>query len=116
MNCYIFDIHIDCCFVADTRWEDGTFFYCHDLVEVGPLDMIDSGKLSRVKHKVRSIPVFDVSMNWWTEFSSWQDFKALLRTGTKLPIHEIVKNFTRGLEDVKDTDAYIENIDIKNKS
>ena len=42
MNCYIFDIHIDCCFVADTRWKDGTFFYCHDLVEVGPLDLIDS--------------------------------------------------------------------------
>ena len=50
-------------------------------------------------------------MNWWTIFSSWQDFKGLPRTETKLTIHEIVKNFTKGLEDMKDTDAYIENID-----
>ena len=80
-------------------------------MQVGPLDIIDSGKLSRVKHKVRSITLFDVPMNWWTKFSSWQDFKGLLRTETKLTIHEIVKNLTEGLEDMKDTDAYIENID-----
>ena len=31
----------------------------------------------------------DVPMNWCTEFSSWQDdFRGLLRTGTKLKIHE----------------------------
>ena len=73
--------------------------------------MICFRKLSKVRSKVRSISFVDVPMNWWTTFSSWQDFKGLLRTETKLTIHEIVKNLTRGLEDMNDTDAYIENID-----
>ena len=43
MNCYMFDIHIDCCFIADRRWEGGILFYCDDLLEMGPLNMICSG-------------------------------------------------------------------------
>ena len=50
-------------------------------------------------------------MSWWTEFSSWPDYRGLLRTGTTLKIHEIVKNFSKHFETVKDIDAYIKNID-----
>ena len=33
IKCYIFDIHINCCFLAGRWWEDGICFYTHDLVE-----------------------------------------------------------------------------------
>ena len=111
MNCYIFDIHNDCCFLAGRTWADGICSYTHDLVEVGPLNLICSRQLSRVKSKVRSISLADIPMNWWTEFSSWQDYRGLLRTGTTLKIHEIVQNFSKYFETVEDTDAHIENID-----
>ena len=109
MNCYIFDIHIDCCFLAGRRWEDGISFYTHDLVEVGPINMIYSRKLTRVKNKVRSISLVDVHLNWWTEFwQFWQDYRGLLSTGTTLKIHEIVKNFSKYFETVENIDAHIE--------
>ena len=72
--------------------------------------MICSRKLSEVVSKVRSISLVDVPMDWWTEFSSWHDFRGFLWTGTKLKIHEIVKNFSKRFETVDDIDAYIENI------
>ena len=37
MNCYIFDVYINFCFLTDTRLEEGILFYTHDLVRVGPL-------------------------------------------------------------------------------
>ena len=111
MNCYIFDIHIDCCFIADRRWDSGIIFYCHDLLEIGPLNMICSGVLSIVKSQVRAISSLDVPVNWWTEFSSWQDFRGLLRTGTKLAIHEIVENFCRSFVALENIGADIVNIE-----
>ena len=73
--------------------------------------MICSGVLCRVKSQVRAISLLDVSVNWWTEFSSWQDFRGLLRTGTKLAFHEIVENFSRHFEALGNIVADIVNID-----
>ena len=53
----------------------------------------------------------DVPMNWCTEFSTWKDYRGLLRTGTILNIHEIVRNFNKTFETIEDIDAYIKNID-----
>ena len=61
-----FDIYINCCFVADDQVED---IYKYDLVEVGPLKMISSGVIKRVKTGVRNISSSPVPLNWWTEFS-----------------------------------------------
>ena len=44
-------------------------------------------------------------MNWWTEFSSCQDYRGLLLTGTILKIHEIVKNFSKHFKTVEDIDT-----------
>ena len=63
MNCYIFDIHLDRYFLAGRWREDGSCLYTHDLVQVGPLDMICSRKLSKVKNKVRSTSLVDSPMN-----------------------------------------------------
>ena len=71
--------------------------YNYDLLEVGPLNMISSDVLNRVKTAIRSISSLPVPVNWWTEFSSWQDLRALRRTGNKLSIHRIVENLNREL-------------------
>ena len=63
MNCYIFDVHINSCFVADSRIEDGILFYTHDLVQVGPLNMIRSEIMSAVKQEVRIISSYIVPVN-----------------------------------------------------
>jgi hypothetical protein len=34
-------------------------------------------------------------LNWWTEFSTWQDFRALLRAGNRLSILIVVENLNR---------------------
>ena len=70
MNCYIFDVHINSCFLADTRLEDGILFYTHDLVQVGPLNMICSEVISAVKREARMISSFHVPVNWWIFYST----------------------------------------------
>ena len=111
MNCYIFDVHINSCFLADTRLEDGILFYTHDLVQVGPLNMICSGLVSALKREARMISSFHVPVNWWIDFSTWQDFRGLLRSGIKLAIHEVVENLNRNLVTSEGFEAYVENID-----
>ncbi len=71
MNGYIFDIHINCCFVIDAQ-ADVRFKY--DLLEVGPLNMIRFDVVNTVRAAVRSISSSLVPLNWWTDFSFWQDF------------------------------------------
>jgi hypothetical protein len=89
MNCYVFDIHSNCCFILDNQVDDG---FKYDLLEAGPLNMISLDVLKKVKAASRSISSSPVPLNWWTEFSSWQDFRALLRTGSRLSIHTVVEN------------------------
>ena len=98
MNCYLLDVHIDCCFI----YENG----CYDLVKVGPLNMLCPWFLSRL-HKILQ----DISKNWWTEFSSWQDLRARLCTGATLSIHRVVHYLRERFEEIKDYDIYTEMID-----
>ena len=72
MNCYIFDIDINCCFVADDLVEDE---YKYDLLEFGLFNVLSSGVLQGVKTAVRNISSAPVPLNWWTAFSSWPDMK-----------------------------------------
>ena len=105
MNVYIFDIHINCCFVIDNQVEDG---FKYDLLEVGPLNMIGLEILNKVRAAVRSISSSLVPLNWWTEFSTWQDFRALLRTGNRLSLRTVVKNLNMKLEAIEKVDAFVE--------
>ena len=108
MNGYTFDIHINCCFVLDAQ-ADVRFKY--DLLEVGPLNMIHFDVVNKVRAAVRSISSSPVPLNWWTEFSSWQDFRALLRTGSRLSMHTVVENLNHKFEAIEIADAYVETID-----
>ena len=64
----------------------------YDLLEVGPLNMICFDVINKVRAAVRSISSSPVPLNWWTEFSSKQDFGALLRTGSRLFMHTVVED------------------------
>ena len=52
MNGYIFEIHINCCFVIDNQVEDG---FKYDLLDAGPLNMIGLEILNKVRAAVRKI-------------------------------------------------------------
>jgi hypothetical protein len=108
MNGYIFDIHINCFFVIDNQVEEG---FKYDLIEVGPLNMKGLEILNKVRAAIRSIFTSLVPLNWWTEFSTWQDFRALLRTENRLSIHTVVENLKRKLEAIENVEAYVETID-----
>ena len=53
----------------------------------------------------------DISKNWWTEFSSWQDLRALLCTGTTLSIHRVVSYLRIRFEKISACESTIEMID-----
>ena len=108
MNGYIFDIHINCFFVLGDQADIG---YKYDLLEVGPLNMISLDVVNIVRAAVRSISSSLIPLNWWTDFSSWQDFRALLRTGTRLSMHTVVENLNQMFEAMEIADAYVETID-----
>lgn len=103
MNCYVFDVHINCCFTYEKSE--------YNLVEFGPLNMINSQTLSEISAILQKISSVDVPKNWWIEFSTWRDFQALLRTGSMLSIHRVVKYMTENLENVNGFDVTIDTID-----
>jgi hypothetical protein len=51
-------------------------------------------------------------LNWWTEFSSWEDFRALLHIGNRLSIRTVVENLNNKLDAIQNADAYFETIDL----
>ena len=53
----------------------------------------------------------DVPKNWWTEFSTWRDFQALLGTGTLLSVHRGVEKIGSHFGRIDDIDVTLEMID-----
>ena len=53
MNSYIFDIFISHSIVTETLEEDGIYTTTCDLVEVGPLSILDGNNIRRIKEIVR---------------------------------------------------------------
>ena len=103
MNCYIFDVHIDCCYYHNNSR--------YDLLELGPLNMINSNILIRISTILQGISSHDVPRNWWTDFSSWSDLRALIRTGTLLPIHRVLQYINQSMEALTNYETSIQMID-----
>ena len=103
MNCYLFDVQMNFCYTH----ENSQF----DLVEFGPLNMIDPHILPRIARTLQGISLLNVPKNWWTEFSTWSDFQALIRTGTLLSVHKVVEHIVRDFGELNDVDATLEMID-----
>ena len=73
--------------------------------------MIHFDVVNKVRAAVRSISSSTVPLNWWTEFSSWQEFGVLLHTGSRLSMHTVVENLSHKFESIEIADAYVETID-----
>ena len=103
MNCYNFDVHIDCCFYHTNS--------SYDLLELGPLNMINSNLLMKISKILQGISSHDIPRNWWTDFSSWSDLRALLRTGTLLPIHRVLQFINQSTETLPNLETSNQMID-----
>ena len=97
--------------MKENRIEDGHKILNFELVQCGPLNTIKSNNLRKVTKTFLDISSSSIKSNWWTEFSSWEDFKVLLRTGSKLSIHRVVAKFRRDFKYLQNAKAYIETID-----
>jgi hypothetical protein len=80
--------------------EDGIYTAYCDLVEVGPLNIMDFKNIST-----------QIASNWWTDFSTWEDFSGILWAGTKLWMHLIVQEMYNKLELLENNTSYVDSID-----
>jgi hypothetical protein len=111
MDAYVFDIFIMHSIVLENNEEDGFQTTSCDLVDIGPLNIPDFNNFRRIKEMVRDISLTPVASNWWTDFSTWDDFFGTLRAGTKLPMHSIVTNINIQLELLENSSSYLDLID-----
>ena len=81
----------------------------HDLT-TGPLNLPESSHMVIIKEAVRSISSLSIMSNWWTGFSSWEDFSGLLRSGIKLPIHTVEMEVNRRLERISSGYCWIDHV------
>ena len=101
MNIYTFDIFTNHCIaVEDIDEVDRIGFYLHH-VEIGPLNLPEPSHFKILKEAIWNISSLSMPSNWWTGFSSWEDYFGILRTGTKLPIHTVVIELNRRLESIE---------------
>ena len=110
MNIYTFDIFIDQCCDVERYEEPGRSGMKFHYLTTGPLNLPESSHMAIIKEAVRSISSLCITSNWWTGFSSWEDFSGLLRSGIKLPIHTVVNEINRRLEKISSGNCWIYNV------
>ena len=67
--------------------------------------------LGRSKEILSDIHTNQVTSNWWRDFSTWEDFHSLLRSGAKLSMHDVVSKLNENLKLIQNSLSYIEWID-----
>ena len=70
MNAYKFDIFVMHSIVLENTEEDGIY----TTIEIGSLNCPDVKKLNFIKTMIWDIHHTPVARNWWTDFSTWEDF------------------------------------------
>ena len=60
---------------------------------------------------IHEITCTTVTSIWWTDFSTWDDFHGILRSGGRLPIHSIVTRLNRQLTHLEKNVSYVDMID-----
>ena len=66
-------------------------------LEIGLLNLPESSHMAIVKEAIWNISSLSIPSNWWTGFSSWENFFGLLRSGAKLPLHTVLMDMNRRL-------------------
>jgi hypothetical protein len=62
-----------------------------------------------MKDTISDIPTDPVNCYWWIDFSTWEDFRGILQSGTKLPIHSVVSKLEENFKSL--TNCYLDWID-----
>ena len=82
-----------------------------DYMEIGPFKLPDAYKVKVIKDTISDIPSDNVISNWWTDFSTWEDFRGISRSGTTLPLHFVVSKIEKNLEMLTNSVSNIEWMD-----
>ena len=100
------------CISAEDVVENGKIIKCYlDYLEVGPLTIPDAFHFNIIKKAIRNISTSQVAANWWRDFSSWEDFDELQRTGASLSMHLVVNEIKSSFKLIKDGSCTISGID-----
>ena len=110
MNIYTFDIFTNHCTDVEEYEEPGIRGLKFHYLTTGPLNLPEASHMVIIKEGVRSISSLSIISNWWTEFSSWEDFSGLLRAGMKLPMHTVVMEVNRRLERISSGYCWIDHV------
>ena len=92
MNIYTYNISLTDYILIEKIEEKNERIIMFDYVKVGPFKLPDSYKVKVIKDTISDIPSDSVISNWWIDFSSWEDFHGIFRTGTKLSLHSVISN------------------------
>ena len=111
MNIYTYNISLTDYILIEEIEEKNRKIIKYDYVEVGPFKLPDSYKVKVIKDTISDIPSDSVISNWWIEFSSWEDFHGIFRSGTKLSLHYVISKIEEKLKSLKNCSANIEWID-----
>ena len=111
MNIYTYNISLTDYILIEKIEEKNERIIMFDYVKVGPFKLPDSYKVKVIKDTISDIPSDSVISNWWIDFSSWEDFHGIFRTGTKLSLHSVISNTEEKPKLLKNCSASIEWID-----
>ena len=95
INIYIYHISLTNYLLSETKKENGETRVYFEYVEIGPFKLPDADKVEVIKDIISDIPSDNVISNWWIDFSTWEDFHGISRSGTKLLLHLVVSKMDK---------------------
>ena len=77
--------------------------------EIGPFKLPNPYTVKLIKDTLSGKTSEPVKSNWWVNFSNWQDFHGILRSGSKLSLHSVVSIIEENFKSLKN--CYLNLID-----
>ena len=109
MNVYTYHISLTNYRKIEKIEVNGQVIFKCEYVEIGPFKLPDPYMVKIIKEILSDIPSDSVNSSWWIDFSTWQDFHGVLRSGTKLSLHSVVSKIEEKFKLL--ADCYLDWID-----
>ena len=90
MNIYIYHISLTNYMILEKIEVNNQVMLKFERVEIGPFRWPNPNTVKLIKDTISDIPSEPVKSNWWIDYSNWQDFHRILRSGTKLSLHSVI--------------------------
>ena len=90
MNIYIYHISLTNYIILEKIEVNNKVILKFERVEIGPLKRPNPYTVELIKNTISDIPSEPVQSNRWIDYSNWQDFHGILRSGTKLSLHSVI--------------------------